>query len=641
MSVLLQTLQQNFGYNAFRGGQEKAIQSLLDGRSAAAIFPTGSGKSLIYQLAALHLPHLTLVVSPLLALISDQLEAMQRFGIPAARIDSTQKPQEVQQIREDIRKGRTKVLMVSVERFKNEGFRRFLSELPISLLVVDEAHCISEWGHNFRPDYLKLPEYKRDFSMERVLLLTATATPRVIEDMCRRFDIAREDVVLTGFYRPNLHLEVRAVAEDQKMEELVQVLEPDAGRSAIVYVTLQKTAETVAAGLRERGVVAAAYHAGMNSVDRASIQSAFMYGQVPVIVATIAFGMGIDKPDIRCVVHYDLPKSLEGYSQEIGRAGRDGETSRCVLLGNLDGLAVLENFVYGDTPEAAAIAKVLRDIQAAGQRFEFQLTDLSTRSDIRQLPLKTLMVYLEMDGLVRPLYSYFAHYRFKLNRTPEQIAAAFGGERGRFIEAVFAHSKRARLWWTVDFEAITAHYPCERKRIVAALDYLNDQGALQLEFSGMTEVYEVLQPGFDLESVAQGLHRRFADKEAAEVARIAEMLDFFGSSSCLSKRLSAYFGEDTGWTRCESCSVCRHGGVQLRRTRELPPLSRQMVADALVDLQEVLPEEKRTPVLQARFLCALHTPVFTQLKAARLKGYGVLEHYRFQEVLQVLTDSGA
>ncbi|MBU3824915.1 MAG: ATP-dependent DNA helicase, partial [Candidatus Oceanisphaera merdipullorum] len=356
---LHQTLQQYFGFSTLRSGQEKVINTIMAGQSAAAIFPTGSGKSLCYQLPAVLLPHLTLVISPLLALMQDQLAFLARMNIPAASIDSTQSFDESRAVMQGVREGKIKVLMISVERLKNERFRQFIGQVPISLLVVDEAHCISEWGHNFRPDYLKLPAYCQSLNIPQVLLLTATATPAVINDMQQKFGLAKENVVITGFYRPNLYLEVLPVAESEKIATLIAQVSQSPTAPTIVYVTLQHTAEWVAQQLTSAGINAHAYHAGMEQDKRQALQQAFMAGHIPCIVATIAFGMGVDKADIRRVFHFDLPKSIENYSQEIGRAGRDGQASRCTLLGNQAGLNVLENFVYGDTPEPEAISALL------------------------------------------------------------------------------------------------------------------------------------------------------------------------------------------------------------------------------------------------------------------------------------------
>lgn len=634
MSQLFSTLKKHFGYSTFRAGQEKAITTLIEGRSAAAIFPTGSGKSLIYQLSAMHLPHLTLVVSPLLALISDQLLAMERHQIPAARIDSTISHHEMIRIREEVRQGKTKVLMVSVERFKNESFRRFLSEIQVSMMVIDEAHCISEWGHNFRPDYIKLPEYRVELNIPQVLLLTATATTNVVEDMRSRFGIEEQDVVSTGFYRSNLHLSVIPASEQEKMTVLADLLLPTKKESTIVYVTLQKTAEEVAAHLRGCGIIAAAYHAGMNSVDREVIQNGFMEGHTPVIVATIAFGMGIDKSDIRHLVHYDLPKSIEGYSQEIGRAGRDGEISNCTLLGSLDGVNVLENFVYGDTPELSSIAKVLEDIQSVDGTWEVQMNRLSTKVNIRQLPLKTLLVYLEMDKVIKPLYSYFSSYRYKNILSEEAILARFKGERRQFIEAIFNYSSKARLWSTVEFDNIINHYSTDRHRIAAALDYLNEQGLIVLETKLMMEVFEVLEKNIDVEQVAEKTYQKFALRESAEVNRIKEMIAFFGGDKCLSKSLSEYFGEVTKWDSCGHCSVCINGATKLAKSVELPELNQEMVNDLLAVFRNKLPVEKNSPVLSTRFLCGIHTPLFSSIKASSMHGYGALEDHRFEEVMK-------
>lgn len=461
------TLQQVFGYPQFRQGQEAAVSAVLAGRSAAAIFPTGSGKSLCYQLSAVLLPHLTLVVSPLLALMQDQLDFLQRHGISAGSIDSTQSREQANDVMARARSGELKILMISVERLKNERFRNFLHSVSISLLVVDEAHCISEWGHNFRPDYLKLPDYQHQFNIPQALLLTATATPKVIADMQAKFAIAPADVITTGFYRPNLNLWVEPVSGADKRRRLAEWMGERANQPSIVYVTLQKTAEQIAEHLNRHGIQAEAYHAGLPHDKREGIQRRFMGGQSNCIVATIAFGMGIDKSDIRNVVHFDLPKSIENYSQEIGRAGRDGQPSECLVLANRDSLNVLENFVYGDTPEQEGIRLVLEELLAAGDdgQWEFLLRSLAELSNIRELPLKTLLVQLELKGVIAPRYAFYAEYRFKYLVEPEVLLARFSGERQQFVAAIIQACKRARSWATVDFDALYQQHQAERGRV--------------------------------------------------------------------------------------------------------------------------------------------------------------------------------
>ena len=326
----------------------------------------------------------------------------------------------------DVRSGKIKILMISVERFKNERFRQFINSVAISMLVVDEAHCISEWGHNFRPDYLKLPQYKDELNIPLVLLLTATATKKVKRDMCNKFSIAPNHVVQTGFYRPNLDLNIVPVSSQERDKTLLSIIQQQQG-TGIVYVTLQNTAETVAEFLKLSGLNAVAYHAGFDSDQRKSIQHAFMTGTYDVVVATIAFGMGIDKSDIRYVVHYDLPKSIENYSQEIGRAGRDGYHANCFVLANLDGINTVENFVYGDTPELNGIQAVIQNIQNETQnnQWETQIIPLSNASNIRQLALKTLLVQLEMQHAIKPVYSYFAEFKIKLIENKDTILNRF------------------------------------------------------------------------------------------------------------------------------------------------------------------------------------------------------------------------
>ncbi|WP_374442856.1 RecQ family ATP-dependent DNA helicase [Pseudomonas panipatensis] len=633
---MLDSLERTFGFRAFRPGQEATVSAVLSGRSAAAIFPTGSGKSLCYQLPAVLLPHLTLVVSPLLALMQDQLAFLAARGIPAASIDSTQSREQVQATMARAKSGELKILMISVERLKNERFRHFIGQVPISLLVVDEAHCISEWGHNFRPDYLKLPDYQKQFGIPQVLLLTATATPAVIADMREKFAIAAADVITTGFYRANLNLQVEPVSGTARTARLVEWLGARAGQPSIVYVTQQKTAEELAAQLCGHGIPASAYHAGMAYADRERVQRSFMAGTLNCIVATIAFGMGIDKSDIRNVVHFDLPKSIENYSQEIGRAGRDGQPSDCLVLANRDSLSVLENFVYGDTPEREGIQCVLQEIASAREgQWELMLSSLSERSNIRPLPLKTLLVQLQLRGIIVPRHSYFAEYRFKTLVDVQELLGHFDGERRAFVEAILTTSPRARTWSTLDFAALYERHGAERGRVVRALEYLQERGWIELESQQMTEVYGVLDAGFDLDALCEALYRYFKRQEGSEIARIGAMLALFASDECLSRRLARYFGDERAPEHCGHCSVCRGQVARLPEPPALPTLAGQALrtrCGAFLDKYQAARGVPPSAECVTRFLCGIGMPFFTRLRARTLPGFAALERYSYEQV---------
>ncbi|WOT03638.1 RecQ family ATP-dependent DNA helicase [Shewanella youngdeokensis] len=628
-------LKQYFGFDSFRAGQQEVISTIIAGSSAAAIFPTGSGKSLCYQLPAIALPHLTLVVSPLLALMQDQLAFLASRGIAAASIDSTQTPEQAAAVLDGVSDGSIKILMISVERLNNERFRRFIGGIDISLLVVDEAHCISEWGHNFRPDYLKLPSYQQALNIPQVLLLTATATAKVIEDMGRKFNIAPADITLTGFYRPNLDIGAVGIKEQDKQQYLAQWLTAQQQSSGIVYVTLQKTAEVIASYLQSQGYKALAYHAGLDNDRRSAIQAQFMRGEVPIIVATIAFGMGIDKSDIRFVVHYDLPKSIENYAQEIGRAGRDAQQSQCLVLANKDNLNVLENFVFGDTPEQSAIAKVIGEIQSVSQQtnsWEMMLNQLSTSSNIRPLSLKTLLVYLEMQGAIKPKFSYFAEYRYKLLTSLPDILGRFDPERQSFVKAIIDTSSKAKIWHSADLNQLETVYPNSRGRAIKALDYLDQKQLIELQSKQLTQVFDVFDEPLNDRGLPSRLFQQFKQKEQSEIQRINFLVSFFGSDHCLSLQLAQYFSDPNVCSPCGHCSVCRQQVTVLPEPANLKPLSEY---DFNAVTQEAVDKLKAqgSAVLLTRFLCGLTTPVFTKLKLRQVKGFGYFERYRFQDVL--------
>ena len=336
-------LKSRFGYDEFRPLQADIIQTVLDGNDALVLMPTGGGKSLCYQLPALCLDGLTLVVSPLIALMKDQVDALRANGVAAAFINSTVPPREGRGILADARAGRIKILYIAPERLAVPGFTEFLGSVDVSQIAIDEAHCISEWGHDFRPDYRNLHVLRERFPDTPVMALTATATAQVRNDIVGQLAIPRARQFVASFDRRNLTYYVRP--KRGAFEALLNLLRQHADGSAIVYCLSRQNAEDLAADLTDQGIQALPYHAGLDPATRRTTQERFIRDEVPVVAATIAFGMGIDKPDVRLIVHFHLPKTLEGYYQETGRAGRDGLPSTCVLFYGASDRYALSGFI--------------------------------------------------------------------------------------------------------------------------------------------------------------------------------------------------------------------------------------------------------------------------------------------------------
>ncbi|MFA4901457.1 MAG: DNA helicase RecQ [Desulfobaccales bacterium] len=332
---MLNILKTHFGFDQFRPLQEEIIKCVISQRDAFVLMPTGGGKSLCYQLPALILPGVTLVISPLIALMKDQVDALKANGIPAEFINSTLTRPEIDEIQTEARNGKIKILYVAPERLIMPEFQQFLKTINVSLIAIDESHCISEWGHDFRPDYRNLHLLRKIFPKVPAMALTATATKKVREDIIYQLSLDKAEIFISSFDRPNLSYAV--FPKKGSYDQLIQMLRECQNESAIIYCFSRKETEHLAADLRQEGFKTLPYHAGLESEARRTNQEKFIRDEAQIIVATIAFGMGIDKPDIRLVIHYHLPKSIEGYYQETGRAGRDGLPSKCVLF-----------FSYGD-----------------------------------------------------------------------------------------------------------------------------------------------------------------------------------------------------------------------------------------------------------------------------------------------------
>lgn len=626
----LQALQQHFGFDAFQPGQQAVVEHLLEGRSAAAVFPTGGGKSLCYQLPALLLPGVTLVVSPLIALMKDQIDALARRGIRAQRLDSSLDAEAYRDTMAALRSGELRLLYVAPERFNNERFRAAIAGLRIVLFAVDEAHCISEWGHNFRPDYLKLAGIAERLGAERILALTATATPPVLDDICRLFRIAPDCAVRIGFYRSNLQLLSRPVAAAEREAALIDCLRRQPAGPGIIYVTRQKTAEQLANMLSAAGWPARAYHAGMETEARSAVQEWFLAADKALVVATIAFGMGVDKPDIRGVIHYNPPKSLENYAQEIGRAGRDGGPAVCTLLFCPDDLNALENFIYGDTQERGSLAGLVQYLFASDEHFELALGRVSDRFDIRPLVLRTLLTYLELDGYLEEGTPFYADYRFKPQLSSAEILARFEGERREFLRALFARARRARIWFTIDLAASAEALGCDRDRIVKALDWLGENGLLEVQAAGMQHRYRRLRQPDDTAALVDSLNLRLQQREAAELARLQQVVRMVSQPDCRSMALAHHFGE-TMDEACGSCSAC------LGEVDALPPRSTATIpaglAERLTPLLESAGEVLASPRRLTRFLCGCSSPALTRARLSRDASFGMLDEVPFAEVL--------
>jgi ATP-dependent DNA helicase RecQ len=457
----------------------------------------------------------------------------------------------------------------------------------------------------------------------------------VLDDICRVFAIAPACAVRTGFYRPNLTLLASDVSAGARDDTLLGLLRERPAGPTIVYVTQQRTAEELAGRLAAAGWPARPYHAGMPDEARSATQEWFMGADDAVVVATIAFGMGVDKADIRYVYHYNPPKSLENYAQEIGRAGRDGQPSVCHLLFCPDDLHVLENFIYGDTPDAAALRRLVGELCAGEPQFDVAQHELSARHDIRPLVLRTLLTYLELDGWLAGGTPFYADYRFRPQLTSAAILARFEGERRAFLAGLFRQARKGRDWFSLDPALAATALGCDRERVVRALDWLGEQGLLEVKVAGVRHPYRRLRSSDDPDGLAASLHERLLAREAAEVARLRQVLDLVAGEGCRTAALAAHFGE-TLERPCGHCSGCLGDGP-CRSERAAGAIPATLAAE-LPSLLAAAGDALASPRALARFLCGVSSPALSRAKLTGHRLFGCLERVPFARVV-AWTDS--
>ncbi|KAF8309724.1 ATP-dependent DNA helicase [Clavulina sp. PMI_390] len=569
MDEARRVLKETFGFDNFRLSQEKVVERLLvQNANALVLYPTGGGKSLCYQIPGMCLEGLTLVISPLIALMKDQVDVLKRRGVLAASLDSSLGLEETRAVKDSIRDGSLKILYIAPERLNNESFMEMMRYVKISLLAIDESHCISQWGASFRPEYLKIARFAEEFAVDRTLCLTATATPEIASDICTSFKIDEKDGVFRiPVYRSNLTFLVETATNFQdKLAKLEPILRNRKG-PAIVYVTLQKQAEETAHALRDAHLPAEIYHAGLKPEERKKVQDLFMEGESSIVVATIAFG--IDKNNIRHVIHLYMPKTLENYSQEVGRAGRDGLPSTCHLFLSAPDIPVLEGFCRGDTCSKTSLQLWLGEVAMkepdADGALSFSLYEQQKLYDIRANVLNLLYAELELThGYIRAATPLYQTYDLT-PRTPKssELMAkdSSPAARATFKRLRATKSKKGDGWKIDVVESATDEWP--REKLAAQITQWESHGWVDVVGSQVRARFQVLKPlpkaTEERAQIADTMFQGMVTREEDAVSRLKKVIEFATQAKCLSHSLACYFGDSTvvpNHGMCGHCTYC-------------------------------------------------------------------------------------
>ncbi len=561
-------LERHFGYTDFRPGQSEAIAAALSGRDALVVMPTGGGKSLCFQVPALVRPGLTLVVSPLIALMKDQVAALERRGIKAALVNSTLSGAEIKERLRSAATGELKLLYVAPERFDSPAFQRSLRDMHIDMVAIDEAHCVSEWGHDFRPSYLRLRRVWSTIGGPPLLALTATATPEVRKGIVKELGLRRPQVIVRGFDRPNLSWAVRREERNvDKSRALLSLLAKAGEGSYVVYASTRKLVESAAELLRANGIAATAYHAGLDRDRRARAQDQWMSGAVSVVVATNAFGMGIDKEDVRRVIHLQMPGSLEAYYQEAGRAGRDGLPAECVLLHSYRDRFTHEFFIRCSYPPRKIIKATYRALCAAVSRTSepARLKTIARRvHGIKsEREVESALRILGDDGVIEDCAAG-ATYAVRWIASPESVdlllangcSSEISVEALHVLRGLYEHSATGTNRFLRFRRRELARFAGgDLTATRAALDELQRGGLIGWRDDARNTGFVPREPTMDPADVAVDWDR-VARRRKFELLKLRRMEEYAFQQGCRRRYLLRYFGESFHRSRCDGCDRC-------------------------------------------------------------------------------------
>jgi ATP-dependent DNA helicase RecQ len=541
-------LKEIFGFDSFRPGQEEAIRAVLEGRDTLAVMPTGGGKSLCYQVPALMQESLTVIVSPLISLMKDQVDSLIQSSVTdAAALHSGLSPEERWEVERRVRTGEIKMLYVAPERLRSLEFVLSLRRAGVGLFVVDEAHCISEWGHDFRPDYLFLPRAVRDLGSPPVLALTATATPRVRQDILRSLKMRDPEVVITSFNRPNLTYRVLSAREKKDKLPLILDVVRNAAPPGIVYATTRKECEELAGHLRRSGVHAAAYHAGMGASERSEAQERFMTDELSVVVATVAFGMGVDKPNVRFVVHASVPGSLPAYMQESGRAGRDGKDAECVVLYRGADLGRRKRLVTLGTAGEGDIGSLFRSLAGLenGGRVNVPPTALAALGGVDPDAAWIVLGSLEESGLIHRGYDLWAEV--EVRRLEE-------GTEGLREEVAAVHAALPGSG-TIGLPELARRAGVRPAVAQGAIYRMMVDGTAEIIPRGSVVDVRLKTSTLD-EHSRRTIAARLKSRASAAYARIRDVESYASLAACRREYLLRHFGDTEPVAPCGACDVC-------------------------------------------------------------------------------------